>query len=197
MLAGNKPMGYLGFGLQRAIKLIGDEANSRNLSPNMEKGIPNAAVKCLDPTAPEARPLRFKPAAIRLSLCNKPWPDDYSRRSVPTCKAGLDQEGGEGEERKTLEKRQGSRGMVRQERENCAGRDIVKRRVPWIMTFLAWSLRHSWWGLSLPPPLLPIPSHLFFWTVHVPLSANVSMSPVLKHPWAQEVSWVGARAVLS
>ena len=37
MLAGNKPMGYLGLELQRAIELIGDEANSRNLSPNMEK----------------------------------------------------------------------------------------------------------------------------------------------------------------
>lgn len=38
--------------------------------------------------------------------------------------AGLDQEGGEGEEGKTLEKGQGSRGMVRQERENCAGRKL-------------------------------------------------------------------------
>lgn len=32
-------------------------------------------------------------------------------------------------------------------------------------------------------PLCFLYPHTFsFWTVHVPLSANVSMSPVLKHP---------------
>lgn len=86
------------------------------------EGIPNAIVEPLDPTAPEARPFRFKPVGIGLlSYATSP---DLMTIATNQCQrgAGLEQQGGEGGEGKTLEKRQGSRGMVRQERENCAGR---------------------------------------------------------------------------
>ena len=117
-------MGYLGLELQEAVKLIGDEANSRNLSPNMERRNSPCHVEHLDPTAPEAKPFMFKPVGIRLlSSVTSP---DLMIIATNQCRhgAGLEQEGGEGREGKPLEKGQGSRGMVRQERETCAGRKL-------------------------------------------------------------------------
>lgn len=149
----------------------------------MEKRNSQCAVERLDPTAPEARPLRFLSLLQLGSSCSKP---DLMTIAADQCRhgAGLDQEGGEGEEGKTLKGKEAGVWWGAGEGKLC-WEEIVKGRMPWIMTFLAWSLGTPGGACLFPPPLLPIPSP-FLLDCSCPIVSECFHEPCFsKHPWAQ------------